>query len=191
MERLPLNPNGKLDRISLPEPDISVFKAEYAAPENKIEEAICNAMEKVLECGQIGRDDDFFLLGGDSIKTIILLEKADLNLSPADIMNAKTVKNIADLSTFTNDQDTKILAAITEFQKEAKPGEQNPFIVEDTNIPKESAGITFAGIRDIPSFQEGIVAWKSADQPQGIDMNTIVQQGQDIQAMLQTYAPIN
>ena len=83
MDSLPLNPNGKLDRKNLPEPDVTAFKAEYVAPENKIEEAICKAIEDVLQCGQIGRADDFFLLGGDSIKvmeTINILEDLPLDL---------------------------------------------------------------------------------------------------------------
>ena len=96
MDALPLNPNGKLDRKNLPEPDISVFKAEYAAPENKIEEAICNAIEEVLKCGRIGRNDDFFLLGGDSIKameTINVLD--DLPLDTETFFAGRTPKEIA------------------------------------------------------------------------------------------------
>lgn len=82
MDKLPINPNGKLDREHLPEPDISAFKREYAAPENTIEASICNAIEEILKCGKVGRNDDFFLLGGDSIKaieTINLLEGLPLD----------------------------------------------------------------------------------------------------------------
>ena len=77
MDALPLNPNGKLDRKNLPEPDISAFKREYAAPESKTESAICAAVEQVLQCGRIGRNDDFFLLGGDSIKAIEVINELD------------------------------------------------------------------------------------------------------------------
>lgn len=96
MDKLPLNPNGKLDRINLPEPDISMFKGEYVAPENKIEEEICNAIEIVLKCGQIGRNDDFFLLGGDSVKameTINILK--DLPLDIETFFEGRTPKDIA------------------------------------------------------------------------------------------------
>lgn len=96
MERLPLNPNGKLDRKNLPEPDISAFKREYTAPENTIEEAICSAIEKVLKCGRIGRNDDFFLLGGDSIKAIETInELEDLPVNIELFFEGKTPAEIA------------------------------------------------------------------------------------------------
>ena len=98
MEKLPLNPNGKLDRKNLPEPDVTAYKSEYVAPENKIEEAICKAMEEVLKCGQIGRNDDFFMLGGDSVKameTINILD--DLPLDTETFFEGKTPKEIASL----------------------------------------------------------------------------------------------
>ncbi len=98
MDALPLNPNGKLDRKNLPEPDISAFKREYAAPESKIEEAICRAIEDVLQCGRIGRDDDFFLLGGDSIKAIETVNALeDLPVSLEVFFEGKTPAGIARL----------------------------------------------------------------------------------------------
>ncbi len=96
MDRLPLNPNGKLDRRNLPEPDISAFKREYAAPENSIEAAVCDAIEKVLECGKVGRNDDFFLLGGDSIKVIETInELEDLPVDMELFFEGKTPAEIA------------------------------------------------------------------------------------------------
>ena len=98
MDTLPLNPNGKLDRINLPEPDISSFKAEYVPPINKIEENICKAIEEVLQCGKVGRNDDFFLVGGDSIKvmeTINILD--DLPLTSELFFTGRTPAKIAQL----------------------------------------------------------------------------------------------
>ena len=98
MEAFTLNPNGKLDRINLPKPDITVFKAEYVAPMNNIEAAICSAMESILDCGQVGRNDDFFLLGGDSVKameTINILD--DLPLDIETFFAGRTPGEIASL----------------------------------------------------------------------------------------------
>ncbi|MDO4219366.1 MAG: amino acid adenylation domain-containing protein [Synergistaceae bacterium] len=98
MEVLPLNPNGKLDRKNLPEPDIASYKREYVAPQNKIEEAICHAIEEVLQCGRIGRDDDFFLLGGDSIKAIETINALeDLPIDLEKFFEGKTPAKIAEL----------------------------------------------------------------------------------------------
>ena len=98
MDALPLNPNGKLDRNGLPEPDISAFKREYAAPESKTEAAVCGAMEAVLGCGRIGRNDDFFLLGGDSVKVIEAINMLDgLPLDTETFFNGRTPAGIVQL----------------------------------------------------------------------------------------------
>ncbi|SYX84223.1 non-ribosomal peptide synthetase [Paenibacillus alvei] len=71
MDRLPLTPNGKVDRKALPEPDGEVVTgAEYAAPRNDMERAIAQVWEKILGVKNVGLNDDFFALGGDSIKAI-------------------------------------------------------------------------------------------------------------------------
>lgn len=98
MDSLPFNPNGKLDRNGLPEPDISAFKREYAAPEGPTEAAVADAMESVLGCGRIGRNDDFFLLGGDSVKVIEAINLLDaLPLDIETFFNGRTPAGIVRL----------------------------------------------------------------------------------------------
>ncbi len=98
MDALPLNPNGKLDRNGLPEPDISAFKREYAAPEGRTEAAVCDAIEAVLGCGRVGRNDDFFLLGGDSVKVIEAINMLDgLPLDTETFFAGRTPAGIARL----------------------------------------------------------------------------------------------
>lgn len=133
MDALPLNPNGKLDRINLPKPDISEFKAEYVAPENKIEEAICKAVETVLDCGQIGRNDDFFLLGGDSVKAIEVINILDdLPLDIETFFAGRTPKEIALLIENGGNEDQ----AFERVQKDAYPLTSSQlgvyFAMEDT-----------------------------------------------------------
>ncbi|WP_259472806.1 non-ribosomal peptide synthetase, partial [Clostridium estertheticum] len=71
IEKMPLTPNGKLDRKALPEPDGDINTGvEYAAPRNEIEEKLVKVWTEVLGVERIGIDDDFFTLGGDSIKAI-------------------------------------------------------------------------------------------------------------------------
>ncbi|MBQ9348641.1 MAG: amino acid adenylation domain-containing protein [Oscillibacter sp.] len=76
MDGFPLTASGKLDRRALPDPDSSLSSPNsvpYAPPEGKTEAVICAAMERVLDCGKIGRDDDFFDRGGDSLRLLELL----------------------------------------------------------------------------------------------------------------------
>ncbi|MCU1645649.1 MAG: amino acid adenylation protein, partial [Nocardia sp.] len=65
LHALPLNANGKLDRKALPDP---VFVArEFRAPEGAIETAVAQVYAEVLGAEQVGADDDFFALGGNSL----------------------------------------------------------------------------------------------------------------------------
>ena len=72
MERFPLNANGKIDRKSLQAPERSELAAEYAAPRNEVESALCDIMAQVMELPRVGIDDDFRQLGGDSIQMMTM-----------------------------------------------------------------------------------------------------------------------
>jgi len=76
LDQIPLLPNGKLDRKSLPEPDINRFRTEYEAPANETEKRIVNSFEQVLGIEQVSVNDDFYELGGDSVHSIQAVEFA-------------------------------------------------------------------------------------------------------------------
>ncbi len=71
MSEFPLTANGKLDRRALPEPTADTGPVTAAA--NDDEAVICQAVAAVLRVEQVGADQDFFELGGDSILAISLL----------------------------------------------------------------------------------------------------------------------
>ncbi|WP_026527872.1 non-ribosomal peptide synthetase [Butyrivibrio sp. VCD2006] len=98
LEEMPLTINGKIDRKSLPDPDASELKAEYVAPENEIERKLCDAFAKSLGLVdvEIGTADDFFELGGDSLKAMMVLADAGIEgLTAADVFQKRTPKEIA------------------------------------------------------------------------------------------------
>jgi thioesterase domain-containing protein/acyl carrier protein len=70
---LPLTPNGKLDHRALPAPDADEAAAERVAPRDEIETALLAAWKSVLGLAEIGVQDDFFLIGGDSLAAIRLV----------------------------------------------------------------------------------------------------------------------
>jgi amino acid adenylation domain-containing protein len=67
LERLPLTPNGKLDRRALPAPDVAAAGAAFAAPRSALEREIAEVWRQVLGLARVGRDDNFFDLGGHSL----------------------------------------------------------------------------------------------------------------------------
>jgi amino acid adenylation domain-containing protein len=66
---LPLSANGKVDRLRLPEPELtrSGLSSGYVAPQNEIEICLANIWAQILSVDAIGCDDNFFELGGHSL----------------------------------------------------------------------------------------------------------------------------
>jgi amino acid adenylation domain-containing protein/FkbH-like protein/non-ribosomal peptide synthase protein (TIGR01720 family) len=74
VERLPMTPNGKLDKAALPAPDWAE-QAVVTPPETERERALAQAWEACLGVERVGRESNFFALGGDSIKALSLAAK--------------------------------------------------------------------------------------------------------------------
>ncbi|MGI0536137.1 hypothetical protein KFD70_28950, partial [Bacillus pfraonensis] len=75
MDNIPLTGNGKLDRKSLPEPDIMSNRGALVLPRNEIEESLSKIWSEVLGIENIGIDDNFFKMGGHSLKATVLVSK--------------------------------------------------------------------------------------------------------------------
>jgi arthrofactin-type cyclic lipopeptide synthetase C len=61
----PMTINGKIDRARLPSPDNGL--RDYAPPDGEVEAAVAGVWAELLEEARVGRTDDFFELGGDSL----------------------------------------------------------------------------------------------------------------------------
>jgi acyl carrier protein len=71
MENLPLTPNGKIDRKAMPDPDITTLLSnEYIAPRNETEQALAGIWQELLSVEKVGVHDNFFDLGGHSLKAL-------------------------------------------------------------------------------------------------------------------------
>lgn len=76
IEALPLTPNGKIDRKALPSPEDVEEMDSYDAPIGTLETTLAEIWKDILKQEKIGRHDNFFSLGGDSIVSIQMVSRA-------------------------------------------------------------------------------------------------------------------
>ena len=69
-----MTPNGKLDKAALPPPDWAESSA-FTLPETDRERVLAQGWAACLGVERVGRDSDFFALGGDSIKVLSLVAR--------------------------------------------------------------------------------------------------------------------
>ncbi|WP_051898651.1 non-ribosomal peptide synthetase [Sciscionella sediminilitoris] len=99
LDALPLTPNGKVDRAALPAP--TEIQQPHTAPRDQREELLCGIYTELLGRAEVGIDEGFFALGGDSILSIQLVSrarKAGLRFSAADVFQRGTVRELAALA---------------------------------------------------------------------------------------------
>uniref|UniRef100_UPI000AD87F3E non-ribosomal peptide synthetase n=1 Tax=Paenibacillus polymyxa TaxID=1406 RepID=UPI000AD87F3E len=103
LEQMPLTPNGKIDRKSLPAPEGSQQSgADYEAPHTAPEQALVTIWQSVLGVPTVGILDNFFDLGGDSIKAIQIVSRAfqaGYKLDMKDLLRCPTIAALAPLMT--------------------------------------------------------------------------------------------
>ncbi|WP_342417692.1 amino acid adenylation domain-containing protein [Paenibacillus sp. FSL R10-2782] len=100
LDRLPLTTNGKIDRKALPVPDKALHTGiEYVAPRTDVEQLLAAIWQEVLEIPQVGIHDDFFTLGGHSLKVLELVRKVhlatDIELPIRSVLEFPTIEEQA------------------------------------------------------------------------------------------------
>ncbi|WP_028477002.1 non-ribosomal peptide synthetase [Nocardia sp. CNY236] len=100
LDALPLTANGKLDRAALPAPEF-IGAAAFRAPSSPVEQAVADVFAELLDATEVGLDDDFFALGGNSLlatKVIARINTAlDAHLTVRELFEAPMVEALAAL----------------------------------------------------------------------------------------------
>lgn len=100
LEALPRTPNGKIDRRSLPAPDLSPKPAAGLATATGLDQELAHLWGDILSVPTPGLDDDFFSLGGDSLHaTDLFLEieqRYGVRLPLGVLLEHSTVRRLAD-----------------------------------------------------------------------------------------------
>ncbi|MFN6153013.1 MAG: amino acid adenylation domain-containing protein [Dolichospermum sp.] len=102
LESLPITPNGKIDRRTLPAADLhSEIADKFVAPRNPIEEKLALIWTQVLRLEQVGIDDNFFAFGGHSLlatQVISRLQEAfKISLPLRYIFESPTVAQLSEV----------------------------------------------------------------------------------------------
>ncbi|WP_414513687.1 amino acid adenylation domain-containing protein [Nostoc sp. PCC 9305] len=110
---LPLLPNGKLDRRSLPAPEIRPeLEATYVMPQTEIEQTIATIWQKSLNIEKIGIHDNFFELGGHSLLMVKvhsqLREIFPVDLSMLDMFRYPTINSLGEFCSQNKNQTSFI-----------------------------------------------------------------------------------
>lgn len=100
IDALPLTAHGKVDRKALALPDESrpELSREFVSPRNAVEAALAEIWTEVLGVNKIGIDDNYFALGGDSIRSIQIRVKAadrGLNFTLQQLFKLQTIRELA------------------------------------------------------------------------------------------------
>lgn len=101
LDRIPLTPNGKVNRQALPKPEPHGARVtdEAGAPRTDLERALAELWKEVLMIDRVGIHDDFFELGGHSLPALMLLYRVDTEhqktIGIQDFAKAPTISALA------------------------------------------------------------------------------------------------
>ncbi|WP_066501828.1 non-ribosomal peptide synthetase [Abyssisolibacter fermentans] len=139
LNTLPLTSNGKIDKKTLLEIKVEVNKAlEYAAPEDEIQKKLVKIWEKTLNINKIGINDNFFDLGGHSLKAMILISKIhkelNISISVNEIFNVPTIKEMSQYVMNLNEEKYYSLKSVEKKEYyELSPAQKRMFILSRFN----------------------------------------------------------
>jgi acyl carrier protein len=106
---MPLTPNGKVDRRSLPAPDAMrpALAASYTAPQSDVEQTVADVWQEVLKVDRVGVHDNFFELGGHSLSLVHahskLQDRLRVDISIIDMFRLPTVSSLTRYLAQSND----------------------------------------------------------------------------------------
>ncbi len=98
LDKMPLTPNGKIDKNGFPEVQRTVTKKKRRAAKKSLEQRLCEIFADVLNTDEVYADDNFFELGGTSIsasKVTMLLMSENIEVKYGDIFDNPTPEGLA------------------------------------------------------------------------------------------------
>lgn len=118
LDSMPMTASGKTDRKNLPVPDFVQNRDAYEPPRTDRERALCELVSELLEVENIGVTDDFFELGGDSLKAIEYIAKAHnlgIEIALQSIFEYPTVRELCEF--LDSDTRNRVVYDVADFDK--------------------------------------------------------------------------
>ncbi|OOM73735.1 linear gramicidin synthase subunit D [Clostridium puniceum] len=112
IDKMPVTHNGKVNRSALPENYEGVHAKTYIAPRNDIERIIVDVYKSIFKADCISTDDEFTLLGGNSIISIRLvyeLKKKGINIDLKTVFSCQSAAKIADYIQYRNNKKIDVV----------------------------------------------------------------------------------
>ena len=150
MAAMPLLPNGKIGRSALPEvgSERPELEEAYVAPKTENEEVLAAIWAQVLGVEKVGVNDNFFALGGDSIRSVqvvSLAKERGLNCTVQQLFEHQTVQALAHVlmigeeEVSLNELQTEPFSLISAEQRERLPAD----VVDAYPLTKLQAGMLY------------------------------------------------
>jgi acyl carrier protein len=118
VDEVPKGPTGKIQRIGLASKLAEALAVTHEEPESETERLVANTISEVLSTGSVGRHDNFFFLGGDSLRAMQVLNRVQgalaLEIPVETIFRFPTPALLADNLNRLKDPDVDALAAALE-----------------------------------------------------------------------------
>ncbi|MCP4152292.1 MAG: amino acid adenylation domain-containing protein, partial [bacterium] len=141
IDRIPLNPNGKVNLKALPLPEQSEIDTAYTAPRNHEEETLAEIWSEVLgiEKESIGIDADFFRIGGHSLRAAIMSSKIhkalNVTIALTEIFKTPTIRGLAEnIKQRTRDKYTAIEPVEKKHYYPLSPAQMRMFILQQMEL---------------------------------------------------------
>ncbi|MBC8757719.1 AMP-binding protein, partial [Kordia sp. YSTF-M3] len=122
LKEVPLTRTGKIDYKSLPEPDGMelINELNYVAPRNEMETQLVAIWSKIMNREKIGIRDDFFMLGGNSLIMIQIINEClktlNIKITIKDLFTNTTIETLAKYIQFIQQQKDVNLSKLNEIE---------------------------------------------------------------------------
>ena len=162
LDEMPLTSSGKTNRNALPVVDLENISndTEYVAPTTETEKLLCSIVSETLSIEKIGIEDDFFELGGDSLKAIEYVSKAHaygVYFALQDVFDNPTVKLLCEFMTAKDKQhNTYNKEDFNEIHKMLESNLDDDFVPEKSDMGDVlvTGATGFLGIHVVSEFLE-------------------------------------